>query len=1554
MGCKLLTRFSANRLILCAWAWLSFGTALAAPITPQPLTVVAANSLGNSIYGMTLTTGSKTATALITGTTSLNTDGAKHGIFDALVLVPNAQTNTLDLVAADLLNGQMVKYAGPNYGVSSVISAWTQHRSGAQPSTPVGLAADSGGDLFVISPVGPFETKPGLWVLPFSKTTGAYGAPLLIDDTFGGAQTIALAELLIANTGATPVDGAAPAWNPGDLVVLVGDTNYARVIVYSQAVIHNVINGGGSVGGPTSTAVPQSMFQHLSAVPVGMDVWPSDATHGVSLLFTTADGRVLRFDSGQNEFVANFAGGLGLGLQKIKVGTYSGTPYAFVTQLALPLFTGAILQFGAPPASGSNAPLATFRRGIDEPVGLAITSSGSAPASSCIGPPGCSPVGNQTNQQFTGPGAANIPAGASVLQQICVVPADPRAAVVAGAWSCLGPQINVCPPGQTSGCVPPTLDISQFCPGFPSTVLPAFLCGHSGSTGTALAVMEETAIVVDENVNNVFIQTSLNADATVPGPYNLECPQVPLTAWAPRSDLPTVEGIIPEDQALPHTFIDLTSYCEAPATHTHTASMYAYGIALNSNANGLGTGPNGGMFGFVTNKFTYLNDTLNNAIGESQVNATVASTLQGYISQSQAYFNSGYQNDSPGGYSCALNSLASTESYLQANTNANNFFYVQPPAGNPNVAGDLDGRLANLFMTIDADFLDQLPNTSWPTTNVPPCVTLTASPATVIAGNAAALNWGAATPAHALSFPPAQCSLSASDGSFVAPTSEGPSGTVVSTGTLTLAGTYTASLECTGASGDTLPGLATATVTVLPALTGITLAPTTASLTYGTTPAPSQQFAATGSFSNGTTGPISASYPAVVWTSSTTFAAVSATGVASCVGPGTATITATSGSIAGSAMLTCSAASSAPQIIYVTASPTPANDFTNPQFTALGIYPDGTTQDLSGSVTWSAAPAGVVTFPAGVPAGAGFCAGTGTATVTATLGAVSGSATLACQAVLTNLSLFPANGVTQIPVGGTVLIGASASYSDGSNVNNNNTETWISSNPQVAAVSNGLVFGITAGTTNISASLAGTTEMVGITVTGPTLQILNLSPNTAQALGAGGTVQLTLTGGYSDSSVQNLTNVATWISTNPAVATVSSGGLVTAVGPGYTTVSGGAGGASAMSVLVTVSGSATPGGPALNDPNDVKVGPNGGLYVANYGGGQVLVYQPNASGQYASPPSALAPGLVNPVRLAFGPSGTIVAGELFVADVGNNTVAVFNSEGDLLSNAVITGLTRPLGVTVDGNGNVYVAENQGTTNDVKVFSYVAGPTAAPVLLTTQTQDASNPPVPFTSVGALAYNGYDIVVGIGSPSEVGFYTPAQMSSSSPPPPAQSPITSGISGPVGFAFDSANNLYVSNYFANSVTRYVAQAGTVPTYPTTPSAFTPTLPSGMSPALQTPQGVAVDASGNIYIDNSANNFIYVYNSSGAYRYTVGVTASLAATSPVSLGGSSTLTWSVSGLPASTQCSMTSSDGSYQSQSVAVSGSENTNAINAPGYYQATLTCPGTAPQVATFLVE
>jgi len=96
-----------------------------------------------------------------------------------------------------------------------------------------------------------------------------------------------------------------------------------------------------------------------------LSAWISgrDATHGVSLLFTTVDGRIIRFDTAKNAFAGNFASGLGLGLTKLKVGAYAGKPYAFVAQLGLGWSAGQILQFGAPPASGTNKALASVSKG---------------------------------------------------------------------------------------------------------------------------------------------------------------------------------------------------------------------------------------------------------------------------------------------------------------------------------------------------------------------------------------------------------------------------------------------------------------------------------------------------------------------------------------------------------------------------------------------------------------------------------------------------------------------------------------------------------------------------------------------------------------------------------------------------------------------------------------------------------------------------------------------------------------------------------------------------------------------------------------------------------------------------------------------------------------------------------------------------------------------------------------------------------------------------------------------------------------------------------------
>jgi hypothetical protein len=928
-----------------------------------PLQVTVSNTVGNSIYNLKLSTNGPSSpnSALISGTQApLNTDGGKHGSFDAIVWVPNSQTGTLDLIASDILKGQIVRYSGPSYGTGTVIFNWAAKGKGSGPAYPVGLSADPAGNLYVISPNCKQDPTPSLWVLPYNATTGNYGAPILIDDAFSGVKTLALAEVLVAGTAATADGAAAPAWNAGDLLVLVGDSFNARVMVYAQAAINGVIKTSISLHGPSSTAVTLAQFKGKSALPLGMDIWPPDATtQGVSLLFATVDGRLIRFDSSQNEFIADFADGFGVNVQRVKVGSYLSVPYAFVAQLVTSK-GGDILQYGAPPAGGTNTkPLATISKGLEGPFGVAVTMSGSSPVADCIAPNTCSPIGPQLTLQLSGPGTVNNPAlaNAQILDTACTVLNDPRVQVVNNSWTCNGG----------------TLDVANYCPGFPHTVLPPFLCGHSGASGSAFQVVEGTAIVADENANNVFFTTLLDPTVPLPGPFDLGCPNagmifplVPMIAWAPRSDLPNVEGTIVEDLTTPF-FIDTTGLCDKGGSNLKGASMLAFGLGLNAAPSGLGAGPGSGLPGFVTAKFNNLLATIQAA---TTIATNVSTELQGYVLQSQAYFNSAVNNNVVDGYSCAANSIASADAYARANFNA--FQAGTPPAGNYNPLGEIDGRIWNLFLTIDAYFLMQAPNTTMPATNVPACVTLTASPTTVTSGSAAQLSWGPATPTYPLSYLPTSCTVSGSQGTLLAnPFTGGASGSV-STGNLSTPGTFNASLECS-TSGSTAQGLAAATVTVTaqaPQLQSIAVSspPPTGSVP----PGGQQAFVAIGTYNVGNPQDITSQ---VSWSSSApAVATVSASGVATCVASttgGTATITATgAGGMQGSAILTCQAPSlNSVTLSYITASPTIEVQQTLPlQFTATANYSDGATQDVTNSATWSSST-GSATVSAGLVTG---------------------------------------------------------------------------------------------------------------------------------------------------------------------------------------------------------------------------------------------------------------------------------------------------------------------------------------------------------------------------------------------------------------------------------------------------------------------------------------------------------------------------------------------------------------------------------------------------------
>ena len=415
-----------------------------------------------------------------------------------------------------------------------------------------------------------------------------------------------------------------------------------------------------------------------------------------------------------------------------------------------------------------------------------MTSSSSEPVGDCIAPNTCAPLGAQLTTQIT---TNNLNPNNPLLEESCVVNADPRvtASVTAGTWSCAGG----------------TLDVANFCPGFPSTLMPGSMCGHSGPTGSGFVVVKSTAKAVDQdpNINNSFIENTVDPNLPLPGPLNLNCPQVPMFAWAPRSDLPAIEGTIPEG----NTFIDLSGFCDNGGGHTHVLSMIAYGLGLNSVV-----GPNSlpsGLPGFVDDKFANLTQTITNAA--AQIND--GGTTQGLVTQAKTYFDSGVANTDANAYGCAMNAIATADAYVR-NTPAN--FSGAAPPGNPNPAGDIDGRLANLFMTIDVDFLFQPPNTGWPTSERAALYDVQRDAGLRRSGPRHVPS--SHGPAERVRIQAASCTLSASDGTFTTPmTFAGlPSGSV-STGTLSHAGTYSAQLVCSNAATSTITSFVQTTVGVM-------------------------------------------------------------------------------------------------------------------------------------------------------------------------------------------------------------------------------------------------------------------------------------------------------------------------------------------------------------------------------------------------------------------------------------------------------------------------------------------------------------------------------------------------------------------------------------------------------------------------------------------------------------------------------------------------------------------------------------------------------------------
>jgi uncharacterized repeat protein (TIGR03803 family) len=249
------------------------------------------------------------------------------------------------------------------------------------------------------------------------------------------------------------------------------------------------------------------------------------------------------------------------------------------------------------------------------------------------------------------------------------------------------------------------------------------------------------------------------------------------------------------------------------------------------------------------------------------------------------------------------------------------------------------------------------------------------------------------------------------------------------------------------------------------------------------------------------------------------------------------------------------------------------------QFTATGLYSDGSKQNVSSSVTWSSSNTAVASISnLSASIGLATTVSAGSTTIMAALGGVSGSTTLTVTAAtLVSIGVTPtapsiANGLTQ-------MFTATGVYTDNSTHDLTTSVTWSSSAPSVASVSNGTgsqgsSTALSPGATTITATLGNVSGSTPLTVTAATLVSIGLTPvNPSLALGT--QQALTATGTFTDHSTQNLTNAVTWSSSNSAVASVNNSagsfGLVTALGLGSATMTAALGGVSG-STGVTVTG----------------------------------------------------------------------------------------------------------------------------------------------------------------------------------------------------------------------------------------------------------------------------------------------------------------------------------------------------------------------------------------------
>jgi uncharacterized protein YjdB len=376
-------------------------------------------------------------------------------------------------------------------------------------------------------------------------------------------------------------------------------------------------------------------------------------------------------------------------------------------------------------------------------------------------------------------------------------------------------------------------------------------------------------------------------------------------------------------------------------------------------------------------------------------------------------------------------------------------------------------------------------------------------------------------------------------------------------------------------------------------LDSVQVTPATQALTVGQT----AQFTATGTYGNGSHLSTQNITSLVTWASNApSVATISATGVATAVGAGTTTITATAsgfnGPVSSSATLTVTssgggvAGGSIASIAIIPGTQSVSSPTQTSQFLAIGTTSSGATVNLSNQVAWNSSSPQIATI--GATTGLATAVGQGTTTITALYSNSAGGTVVTGIATFTvvggTTEKFTAVAITPsseaLSASGQtsqlIALGTSGTSGLQTDVTSSPQIKWNSSIPSIASVSaSGLVTGLSAGNSTITAeltnadgTLVSSTTAVAVSLTAAPEPLLSLTiiPSSLSVGNLQGTGQFLAIGTYSTAPyVRDLTNSPnlTWISSFPNVFPVdtnsggnsgATAGIVTAYGNGSATI----------------------------------------------------------------------------------------------------------------------------------------------------------------------------------------------------------------------------------------------------------------------------------------------------------------------------------------------------------------------------------------------------------------